>query len=131
ERTSSCVDLDAGRGARSLPRVVPTAGAGAAGRCTCPRSHRAGSRPRYPKKGLRGGPLPAIIFMHGGGFCIGDRDTHDTICRKLANAGHCAAISVEYRLAPEHKFPAAIEDCARAVGWIEKQASALAIHSKR
>jgi acetyl esterase len=85
----------------------------------------------YRGKDSADGPLPAIIFMHGGGFCIGDRDTHDTICRKLANASHCAVISVEYRLAPEHKFPAAIEDCARAVAWIEKQASALAIDSER
>ena len=85
----------------------------------------------YRGKDSADGPLPAIIFMHGGGFCIGDRDTHDTICRKLANASHCAVVSVEYRLAPEHKFPAAIEDCARAVAWIEKQASALAIDSER
>src|SRR5262245_46393939 len=75
----------------------------------------------YRGKDCGGGPLPAVIFMHGGGFCIGDRVTHDTICRKLANAGRCAVISVDYRLAPEHKFPAAIEDCARAVAWIESR----------
>jgi acetyl esterase len=85
----------------------------------------------YCGKDCAGGPLPAIIFMHGGGFCIGDCDTHDTICRKLANACHCAVVSVEYRLAPEHKFPAAIEDCACAVAWIEKHAAALAIDSER
>jgi acetyl esterase len=88
-----------------------------------------------PLRSYRGrgtaGNLPVLIFMHGGGFCIGDRDTHDYVCRKIANAAECAVISIEYRLAPEHKFPAAVEDCAAAVIWIRKQAHTLGFDEKR
>jgi acetyl esterase/lipase len=72
-------------------------------------------------------PLPAIVYFHGGGFVIGDLDTHEGLCRMLANASGCRVISVEYRLAPEHKFPAAVEDAHAAVCWVADHARELGI----
>lgn len=63
------------------------------------------------------GPHPILVFFHGGGWVIGDLDTHDATCRVLTNAVNCITISVDYRLAPEHKFPAAPEDCYEATKW--------------
>ena len=77
------------------------------------------------------GTLPVLVFFHGGGFCIGDLDTHDYVCHKIANSAGCAVISVDYRLAPEHRFPAAVEDCAAAVDWVGKQAQLLGIDRGR
>jgi acetyl esterase len=59
--------------------------------------------------------LPALVFFHGGGWVIGNIDTHDGLCRMFANEAGVTVISVDYRLAPEHKFPAAIEDAYAAV----------------
>jgi len=56
-------------------------------------------------------PSPFLVFFHGGGWTVGDRDTHDRACRFLAEAARCRVASVDYRLAPEHPFPAAVEDC--------------------
>jgi acetyl esterase len=92
----------------------------------------AGAIPLRAYKGLHtAGDLPILIFIHGGGFCIGDLDTHDYLCRKIANSAKCAVISVDYRLAPEHKFPAAVQDCEAAIVWIAEQASMLAIDRTR
>lgn len=77
------------------------------------------------------GELPVLVFIHGGGFCIGDLDTHDYICRKIANDAGCAVMSVDYRLAPEHKFPAAVEDCVATVAWVGEHAQMLGIDHKR
>ena len=72
-----------------------------------------------------GAALPAIVFFHGGGWVIGDLDTHDALCRALANEAGARVIAVDYRLAPEHKFPGAVDDCFAAVKWIEENASEL------
>jgi acetyl esterase len=61
---------------------------------------------------------PALVFYHGGGWVVGNIDTHDDICRALTNYANCVTISVDYRLAPEHKFPAAVEDSYAAVQYV-------------
>lgn len=76
-------------------------------------------------------PLPVLMFFHGGGWVIGDLDTHDVVCRRLANAAECAVVSVDYRLAPEHKFPAAVDDCIAATNWVAAEAGTLGLDSTR
>lgn len=75
--------------------------------------------------------LPALIFFHGGGWVIGDLDTHDVLCRQLSNGARCAVFSVDYRLAPEAPFPAAVEDCLAATQYVAAQAEALALDPTR
>jgi acetyl esterase len=77
------------------------------------------------------GPFPVTIFYHGGGWVIGSIDSHDPLCRKLTNAIGCVTVSVEYRLAPEAKFPAAAEDCYAATLWTSENATALGCDPKR
>jgi acetyl esterase len=74
---------------------------------------------------------PCLVFFHGGGWVIGDLDTHDVVCRKLADEGQLIVISVDYRLAPEHKFPAAVDDAIAATKWIAGHASDLGIDATR
>lgn len=76
-------------------------------------------------------PLPALVYFHGGGWVIGNIETHDGLCRMFANEASIAVISVDYRLAPENKFPAAIEDAYAAVAWIEANASDIGIDANR
>jgi len=76
-------------------------------------------------------PQPALVYFHGGGWTIGDLQTHDGICRHLANAAGCIVIAVDYRLAPEHKFPAAVEDCAAVVRWAATDGSEIGIDPAR
>ena len=71
------------------------------------------------------GELPLIVYFHGGGWVLGSVKDNETMCRSLANASGCAVLSVEYRLAPEHKFPAAVEDAMAATTWAAAHASAL------
>jgi acetyl esterase len=80
---------------------------------------------------IRSENLPALVYFHGGGWVIGNLDTHDSLCRHLANAASCIVVSVDYRLAPEHKFPAAVEDCVAATTWVTKEAAALGINRER
>jgi len=75
--------------------------------------------------------LPVLIYFHGGGFVIGDLDTHDGLCRQFANEGDFRVIAVDYRLAPEHKFPAALDDAIAAVQWIEAHASELGVDANK
>lgn len=75
--------------------------------------------------------LPALVYYHGGGWVIGDLDTHDTLCRELSNHAGCAVVSVDYRLAPEHRFPAAVDDSIAAAHWVHRHAAALHIDPAR
>ena len=76
-------------------------------------------------------PAPALVFFHGGGCVFGDIETHDGLCRMLVKESGCAVISVGYRQAPEHRFPAAVEDCYAATRWVADQAVALGIDAHR
>jgi len=71
------------------------------------------------------GPFPVLVFFHGGGWVICDLDTHDDLCRSLTNQAACIVVSVDYRLAPEHKFPAAPQDCYAATRWVAGNAAQL------
>ncbi len=75
--------------------------------------------------------LPALVFFHGGGWVIGDPDTHDIVCRWLTNAGGFAVFSVDYRMGPEHKFPAAVEDCMAVTRWVAGGAGGRAVDASR
>ncbi len=68
-------------------------------------------------------PFPVLVYLHGGGWVICDLDTHDSLCRSLTNRAHCVVASVDYRLAPEHKFPAAVEDAYAATQWVARNAN--------
>ena len=72
-----------------------------------------------------------LVFFHGGGWVIGDLNSHDGVCRSLANKSGHAVLSVDYRLAPEHKFPAAYDDCVTALKWAHENAGALGMDNKR
>jgi acetyl esterase len=71
------------------------------------------------------GPFPVLVYFHGGGWVIGNLEAYDATCRALANAAGCIVVAMEYRLAPEHKFPAAPEDCYAAARWVAANATAL------
>ncbi len=71
--------------------------------------------------------LPCMVFLHGGGWVIGNLESHDRLCRRLANRGRICVVAVDYRLAPEHRFPAALDDCAAALQWVHDNQKALGI----
>ena len=86
------------------------------------------ARAYYPEGvGDEQGPLPGLVYYHGGGFTIGSIETHDTLCRRLCKESECTVVSVEYRLAPEYPFPAAIDDGRDAYHWVRDHAGELAI----
>lgn len=70
-------------------------------------------------------PLPVVVFYHGGGFCLGDLDTHDPVARAHAVGAEAIVVSVGYRLAPEHPFPAGVDDCWAALRWVAEHAAEL------
>ena len=72
-------------------------------------------------------PLPCMLFLHGGGWVIGNLESHDRLCRRLANVARICVVAVDYRLAPEHPFPAALEDSAAAQRWLTANAAGLSI----
>jgi acetyl esterase len=76
-------------------------------------------------------PFPALMFFHGGGWVLGDLDTHDPLCRALTNEARCITVAVDYRLAPEHKFPAAVEDCYAASQWVARNCVAIGANPAR
>jgi len=110
--------------APELQRIVPL---------SIPAPHGAIPARLYIPKTLRKreGLAPALVFFHGGGWVIGDLDTHDVACRKLAHDGELILIAVDYRLAPEHKFPAAVEDAIAATRWIAANTGELGIDASR
>lgn len=77
------------------------------------------------------GAQPAILYFHGGGFVVGDLDGHEMVCIRLAHAARCRVISIDYRLAPEHKFPCAHDDAMAAYAWLLRRAGDLSIDPER
>jgi acetyl esterase len=77
------------------------------------------------------GSLPVLVYFHGGGFTIGSIASHDTLCRTLAQRAGCAVVSVGYRLAPEHRFPVAVDDAWDALQWLAASGHALGLDASR
>jgi acetyl esterase len=76
-------------------------------------------------------PAPVLVYYHGGGWTIGDLDTHDVLCRQLAQQSGGTVVAVDYRLGPEHRFPAAVDDCLAATRWVQANATALGVDAGR
>ncbi len=76
-------------------------------------------------------PLPVVMYFHGGGWELGNIETHDTLCRRLAQGSGCTVVSVDYRLAPEHHFPTALEDCCTATRYVAEHAAEIGIDPAR
>jgi acetyl esterase len=96
--------------ARVLDESAPREGGGAVPlRVVVPASGRA--------------PHPVLVYYHGGGWTVGDLDTHDGVARRLAASSHCIVVSVDYRLGPEHRFPAAADDAVAAFAWVADNAA--------
>jgi acetyl esterase len=83
----------------------------------------------YTPKGSA--PFPMLVYFHGGGWVLGSLETHDGICRSLADGAGCVVVSVDYRLAPEHRYPAAADDCYAATQWAAAHAAELGADAKR
>jgi acetyl esterase len=77
------------------------------------------------------GPFPLMVFFHGSGFVLCSLDTHDGMCRNLCAGAGCVVVSIDYRLAPEHRFPAGIEDCVAATRWAAANAAGLGADASR
>ena len=84
-----------------------------------------------PSVTTSGQVLPVLVYFHGGGWVIGDLDTHDTLCRELANGSGCAVVAVDYRMGPENRFPAAVDDCFAATRWVHDNAASLGLDASR
>ncbi len=85
----------------------------------------------YRPKGAGDSRLPILIYFHGGGWLLGDLESHDGVCRHLAHGASCAVLSVDYRLAPENKFPKAVDDAFAAVSWVRDSADKLNVTPER
>ena len=90
-----------------------------------------GLRLYRPAGSEAGAVLPGLVYFHGGGWVIGDLDTHDGVCRGLANASGAAVIAVDYRLSPEHRFPAAVDDAVAALRFVAQTAADLGVDVRR
>src|SRR5438270_2205878 len=75
--------------------------------------------------------LPALVYFHGGGWTIGDLDTHDVLCRQLCNGASAVVVSVDYRMGPEHPFPTAVDECLAATRWVRHAAPELGVDAQR
>ncbi|HVW65753.1 MAG TPA: alpha/beta hydrolase [Nitrosospira sp.] len=95
----------------AIARISPVAIPGREG-------HRIDARLYTPAIPIHEGRLPALLYFHGGGYCVGGLDSHDSLCRALAAFTPCCVLSIAYRLAPEHKFPAAVHDACDAYQWL-------------
>jgi acetyl esterase len=84
-----------------------------------------------PRGSAAGSLLPALVFMHGGGWVFGNLDSHDPMCRELCNLSGCALVSVDYRLAPEHRFPAAFDDTLAAIRHLAREGASLGVDGSR
>jgi len=84
-----------------------------------------------PMGSRRGEPLPAMVYFHGGGWVFGDLDSHDPLCRELCNSARCVVVSVDYRRAPEHRFPAAVDDSIAAARYVAEHAADFGIDASR
>jgi acetyl esterase len=85
----------------------------------------------YTPKGKASGARGLVLYCHGGGFVLGDLDTYDAVCRAICQESGCIVLSVDYRLAPEHPFPAAVEDCHEALFWLADNAAELGGDARR
>lgn len=74
---------------------------------------------------------PVLVYYHGGGFAICSIETHDAVCRRIARLSNATVVSVDYRLAPEHKFPAAVEDCYSATKWVAENAEEIGVDASK
>jgi acetyl esterase len=85
----------------------------------------------YTPTGKAPGAAPGLVFFHGGGWVVGNIESYDRECRAIAQQAECVVVSVDYRLAPEHKFPAAVDDCVLATRWTAAHAAELGIDAAR
>src|SRR5262245_32577860 len=90
-----------------------------------------GVRVYVPAATERGDRLPALVYFHGGGWVMGSLDAYEGLCRSLANAAGAVVVSVDYRLAPEHRYPAAVEDAYAATRWVHEQGRSLGVDPTR